>query len=342
MRDLEKGFIDKNKILEYVSEEQIFKLVFGYEPIVSQYVTSPFRLDNNPGCWFEYSPRGELRFVDFANNRVINGIRMSNIDCFDAVQVYFGLGNFYKTLEFIKEKLIDGKDIQPVARVIQPKKSIEKKSVKIYIEARNFDSRDGKFWSRYGISKQNLIKDKVFPVKRIKLLNTKKGNKLIRVYDPCYAFTNFKDEKKKIYRPYKKGRGKFLTNCRADDIGEVDSVPTVGRQLVISKSYKDCRVLRNENLNSVWFQNEGMVPSSEILISLCKGYNEVVVFFDNDEAGIQASSKITSIINKFFPGKAKSLYLPEHLNLEYNISDPADLYHRMGPAYLKEFLKKNL
>jgi len=103
MENLERGFINKDKVLEYVSESQIFELVFGYEPIVHQYVLSPFRSDITPGCWFEYSSRGELKFIDFANNNTINGIRMSNIDCFSAVQVYYELGNFYKTLEFIKE-----------------------------------------------------------------------------------------------------------------------------------------------------------------------------------------------------------------------------------------------
>jgi len=340
MKDLEKGFIDKNKILEYVSEEQIFKLVFGYEPTEYQYTTSPFRVDNSPGCWFQYSLKGELRFVDFANTEIINGIKMSNIDCFDAVQVYYKLGNFYKTLEFIKEKLIDGKNIEHNIRVVKPR--VEKKSVEIYIEVRNFDSRDKRFWNRYGISKQNLIDDNVFAVKKFNLLNTRKGNILKRVYDPCYSYSNFKNNRKKLYRPFKKGRGRFITNCKADDIGELDSLVAYGKQLVISKSYKDCRVLRNENLDSVWFQNEGMVPSNEILISLCKRFSNVVVFFDNDEAGIQASIKITNIINKFFPGKARNLYLPERLNLERNISDPADMYYKMGLKHLQKFLKENL
>jgi hypothetical protein len=339
MKDLERGFIDKNKILEYVSEKQIFKLVFGYEPIVYQYVTSPFRIDNTPGCWFEYSPKGELKFVDFANADVINGIKMLNIDCFDAVQVYYKLGNFYKTLEFIKEKLIDGKNIKHNIRVIKPK---VKEDVEIYVEARNFDSRDKRFWSRYGISKQNLVDDGVFAVKRFNLLNTRKGDILKRVHDPCYSFSNFDDGRKKLYRPFKKGSGRFITNCKADDVGEIDSLVEYGKQLVISKSYKDCRVLRNEELNSVWFQNEGMIPSDEILIPLCKRFTDIVVFFDNDNAGITASKKVSDYINKSFPGKARNLYLPEHLNLERNISDPADMYYKMGSKHLQQFLKEKL
>ena len=66
--EFERGFINKKKILEYVSEEQIFELVFGFEPVECEYVESPFRDDRNPGCWFQYCPSGKLRFVDFANS----------------------------------------------------------------------------------------------------------------------------------------------------------------------------------------------------------------------------------------------------------------------------------
>jgi DNA primase len=100
--------------------------------------------------------------------------------------------------------------------------------------------------------------------------------------------------------------------------------------------------LRNEELNSVWFQNEGMIPSDEILIPLCKRFTDIVVFFDNDDAGITASKKVSDYINKSFPGKARNLYLPEHLNLERNISDPADMYYKMGSKHLQQFLKEKL
>lgn len=339
MEDLERGFIDKNQILEYVSEKQIFELVFKQEPVIYQYITSPFRKDSNPGCWFEYSPRGVLRFIDFANDKVINGIKMNNIDCFDAVQVYYKLGNFYKTLEFIKEKLVNEEVINSKVRIIKP---IVKRSVEIYIEAREFDSRDKRFWSRYGISRQNLVDDNVFAVKRFKMLNTRGGDILKRAYDPCYAYTEFKNNRKKLYRPFKRGGSRFLTNCSANDIGGINSINKNVEQLIISKSYKDWRVLKNRGLNCIWFQNEGMIPSDEILVSLSKNYDNIVVFFDNDEAGIMTSMKVANSINRFFPFRARPLYLPEYLNLERRISDPSDMYYKMGVKNLEQFLKESL
>ena len=338
----ERGFINKDRILKYVSEEDIFELVFGYKPVEFEYVTSPFRDDKTPGCWFERDiSTSKLRFIDFANNEIVGGIKMKNMDCFNAIQVYFKLKNFYRTLEFIKTKLIDGKDIKHDIIHIKPstkQKRIVKKEVKIYISTRDFNSRDKNFWSRYGISKQNLIDDKVFPVKKFKLLNTKKGDFVSTIYDICYAYTEFDSERKKLYRPFKKGKGRFITNCKANDIGGLKSLVPFGRQLIISKSYKDFRVLKNQGLNVVWFQNEGMFPSSEELTSLIERFNKVVIFFDNDEPGIIAANKLRDIVNSNFPKKARSICLPIVL-LQEDIKDPSDLYKNKGEKMLHQFLK---
>lgn len=337
IEELEKGFISKEKILQYVSEEDIFKLVFGYKPVEYQYVTSPFRNDTRPGCWFHVdATTNKLRFNDFGNNEIINGIKMINIDCFDAVQVYFKLPNFYKTLEFIKEQLIDNRNIKNNIVVKKPKVII-KKEVIINIDIKNFTLKDQRYWSKYGITKQQLLDDKVFSVKKYKLLNSKYGDILKRVNTLCYSFNNFDNNRKKLYFPLNKGNKRFITNCKADDIGEINYLPNYGDKLIISKSYKDCRVLRNHNLNCIWFQNEGMIPDISLLYNLCKRFTNIIIFFDNDETGIKASIKIADIINNYFPGKAKSLYLPEYL-CSKSITDPSDMYFKMGQKHLKNFI----
>ena len=65
---IESGFINKNKILEYVTQHDIFELVFGFKPIEFEYITSPFREDSSPGAWFEVDLNtNKLRFTDFAD-----------------------------------------------------------------------------------------------------------------------------------------------------------------------------------------------------------------------------------------------------------------------------------
>ena len=339
---VESGFISKDKILEYVSEEDIFQLVFGYKPVEFEYVTSPFREDTNPGCWFEIDLNtNKLRFTDFADARTINGVKMLNIDCFDSVMVYYGLPNFYKTLEFIKAKLIDGKDVKHniVHRVYTKSKKVEKEKVKILMNTRDFYTEDRSFWQyRYDISKDNLIEDKVFPVRKFKLFNTKTGDHLFRTNDIAYAYTEFASGNKKIYRPKQKGNKKFITNCTANDVGGMFSPIKAGRLLIITKSYKDFRVLKNLGLNVRWLQNEGMFPDSDEFWDLIKNFDKVIVFFDNDEAGIKAAKQLVDLINFTEIDKASFIHLPIDL-LKKKISDPSDLIHRKNKQELISFLK---
>lgn len=340
---LESGFISKDKLLEYVTEKDIFQLVFGFEPVEFDYITSPFREDKNPGCWFETDfNTNKLRFTDFADPRTINGVKMSNIDCFDAVKVYFGLPSFYKTLEFIKAKLIEGRDIKHdiVHKVYTKPKKRVKKRVKILINTRNFLIQDRNFWEkRYGISKQNLIDDKVFPIKKFKLIGTKTGDHTFDTRDIAYAYTEFKSGNKKIYRPNKRGSIRFITNCNEDDVGGMDTPIKSGRLLIITKSYKDYRVLRNLGLNVRWLQNEGMFPKSEEFWKLIENFDKVLVFFDNDETGIKASIDLVNLINFTEINKASSIHLPIEL-FEEGISDPSDLVYRKGMQQLINFLKE--
>lgn len=336
-----RGFIDKNKILEYVTEEQIFELVFGFQPKEFDYVTSPFREDEDAGCWFEYSPSGKLKFVDFGSQIYIRDIKMINIDCFDAVQIYFKTKNLYETLEYIKSRLILGKDVELIPVKTKKRQTIrkKKKKVEIFIQTREFDGRDRQFWEKYGINRKQLVEDKVFAVKRFSMTNTRSGDIRVRTYDICYAYTNFKEGKKKLYRPYQKGKYKFLTNCGSNEIGGINSLPEKGTNLIISKSYKDYRVLKNQGLTVIWFQNEGMIPSKELLMDLCQRFTYITVFFDNDKTGVETSKKVAEVLNSYVPNKAGAMYLPIDL-LVSGIKDPSDFIERYGQNKLKQFLSK--
>lgn len=328
----ESGFIDKHKILQYVSEEEIFKLVFGFIPSEYAYVLSPFRKDNKPGCWFEKNLEGRLVFRDFAyGNRPI--------DCFEAVKIHYKLKGFYESLKFVYNHFIKGRKLE---NKVQFKYTPQiKKEVEILFESRDFLNKDAKYWIRYGVSKDQLIADKVFPVKKFHLLNTKNGDVKNRVYESCYAFTDFNSQKKKLYFPFRKGSARFISNCKKNDIGNINKIPSLGRQLIITKSYKDCRVLTNMGKYCIWIQNEGMIPDNEVLIPIIKNYSDIIVWYDNDEAGIKASQKLSDKINLVLPNKSRPITLPTSLNNE-GISDPSDLYFKKSANSLKYFINNNL
>lgn len=342
MENLERGFIDVEKILAYVSEEEIFSLVFEELPQEYEYICSPFREDTNPGCWFSRDINGSLRFTDFGNPETYDGIKMNNIDCFDAVRVHYKLPNFYRTLEFVYDRLIRGRkgDIQ-----IRESSTFSKRKKKapfhFTFEPRDFEARDRRYWEPYGIARQQLIDDKVFPVLRYRLFNTKSGNYTVRPNTICYVFTEFSSGRKKMYLPLSKTR-RFITDCTEDDLGGLSSLDEYGETLVITKSYKDWRVLKNTGLlNVVWTQNEGMFPSNNTLIKLCRRFKDIVVFFDNDMTGMEAAIRLTELINVFLPGKARYIFLPEKF-FNQGMLDPADARKIVGQETLKNFLYEHI
>jgi len=329
------GFISQEAILAYITQEEIFELVFGYQPVEYVYVTSPFRTDNRAGCWFERTTSftGKLRFVDYGSKQLHN----KPLDCFDAVKLYFKLPNFYQTLEFVYERLIKNKI---KTKGVFKLESIERKYATLNFDSRAFTFQDAKFWRSYGISKQNLIDDKQFAVSKFYIVDGKNGNTASRVYDIAYADTNYEDGRKKIYFPHRKGKGRFVTTCRKDDIGGLHLLPPFGHQLIITKSYKDWRVLTNHGKYAIYLQNEGMIPSEALLMNIVKGFRKVIVWYDNDTQGIASSEKLVPIINNHFRDKATSLWLPEELNPK-GISDPSDLYLKKGQPVLQQFLNQN-
>ena len=327
------SYLTKDNILERISQEDIFKMVFKHTPKEHQYLKSPFREDNTPNCYFEWY-KDTLYFIDWAE-----ATKRKHRDCFNVIQDAYGV-SFFKALEIIATNIAKDTTIQPprIKREIIQEDKVKKD---IPFKARAFNNaKDREFWSNYGITKANLIEDEVFPIIWYKVYSKRfKTYVVIRPNTRSYLIGNF-GERVKIYTPDIKGQGKWVTNCTQNDIGGNNSLVTSGPLLVITKAYKDYRVLKNQGIEVRWFQNEGQRPSDEYLLNLVEGFKKVVVFYDNDNTGIKASVEIAEYINTIYPNKATSLHLPVKLSKE-NISDPSDLYKIKGKEELQKFLRKN-
>lgn len=337
-------FISKEEILRRITQEEIFKMVLGYLPREHSYVFSPFRQDNMPDCYFEWY-KDNLYFIDWAEPIQ----KRRHRDCFNMVQDSFGV-SFYKSLEIVNDhfklNLLAGHH-DDSDYVIGQRKKVEEQKKKIKspksmpFKARMFNAQgDRDFWQPYEITRSDLIKDEVFPIIWYKVFSKRlKSHVVIRPNTRSYLIGNF-NPRVKIYTPDKKGKGKWATNCTQNDIWGYDDLPLFGKQLVISKSYKDYRVLKNQGTTVIAFQNEGMLPSQEILESLIERFEEIIVLFDNDRAGIEAAKKLVETINEVQPGKARFIYLNTSL-LRHRISDPSDYIKGKGREQLMWFLHEN-
>jgi|SRR6187402_211231 len=328
------------EILCRVSEEDIFSIIIKEEIIEDKgaFYKAPYRNDEIADCYFTRYD-GHLRFIDFADYQRAK-------TCFGLLQRAYNI-SYREAMELINNhfKLGLGDNLEKTKEVVIENDCVEEeKIVKSFKERvitylpRQFDYKDKQFWDKYGITKQNLIDDKVVPVEIYRSTNRKGETFTIRCFDICYAYTDFENNKVKIYRPHAITKeAKWFTNCSQNDVGSLQHLPQEGELLIISKSYKDCRVLRNMGLNSCWFQNEGMIPGTAIIEDLSKRFKKILVWFDNDSAGMTNSRIVIQYINSIHPDKAKNIMLPPRLLTE-QIKDPSDFYASKGKEELIKFL----
>lgn len=315
-----------NEILLRVSQEEIFSIV--YQPVLNEFILSPLREDDsNPKCYFEWY-NDKLYFIDFAYST-------RPLDCFGFIGEYYGLSH-YKVLSLVNEHFELGlgyslNSPKPV-RIKHNNQVVTEKNTTIFFNPRPYINEDGKFWSRFKITKQQLVSDHVYAVRWYKIQSSK-TDKIIRPFFPTYAIYEFKP-RIKLYAPQSK-KLKWITNCNANDIGNINNIDVYGLHLLITKSYKDCRVIRNiGKKNVIWFQNEGMIPDSKYITMLGKRFRNISVLFDNDESGKKALIKVVNTLNLHFPGKFDGYTLTDY-------NDPAEMVEHAGDKPLIQFFKHN-
>lgn len=309
--------ITKDEILEIATQEEIFELGLGFYPEEERNYTSPFRKDKNPGCFFEYY-EGTLRFKDFADSRRINGVTVNNCTCFDSIIIKKGY-TFGETLRYIHYHFKDRVPDKKRKYLIENKYSKPRTNI-IVPYSRPFNTYDKDFWSDYYITKDNLIEDSVFAVKNLYIKTSSKSFTLsFSGLNVSYCYPDFEENRKKIYMPRREKKKRFITDCKDEDIGGWFDLPVLGNLLVITKSYKDYRVLKNTGLTVIWLQSENILPK-EKLEQLVKRFDKIVVFYDNDRAGYVGSENIVDFLNSCMEDIASRLFVPK----VKNVTDPSD------------------
>ena len=289
---------DIDSFIKSINQEECFKIVFK-DGIPEGKFTSPFRDDNNPGCFFNVY-QGILYYVDFAESK-------THLNCIEFLAKKDNTSAQEVVLNIIK----GNKFTNDIHRYNYVKYS---STTKISIVKRRWSKKDKVFWEKYGITKAQLNEDGVVPIKRFTIT---KDDVVKTIYPKTISYGYILGTRIKIYSPY--SPYKFINNCRIDTIG---GTPTrVGELLIITKSYKDYRVIKNCGFLDVqWFQNEKVIPKKNYIINIGKHYDRIIVFYDNDETGIKGAYDVSGAINKYFPGKAKPLTFPS--NFPYK--DPSD------------------
>lgn len=270
----------KGAILSRVTQEQIMRYYLKIEIDLNKLYRSPLREDKNPGCSFYYAKSGRLYFNDFALGK--------KYDFIGVVQTLYNC-SYVRALRIIRDEI---HMIKGVDGVVEQKEDVDIRIVATPVVH--------SYWSKYCISPEILELFDVFTVSSVYrnedlYLKSNRNN-------PIFAYL-FPSGRIKIYRPYSKTT-KWYGNATGEDIGGANALPKKGKLCFITSSIKDCMVLRVLGFGAVCMQGEGYGINGktsevmkELVGSLKKRFNHVVLLLDNDDSGIKFAAELSKAFN---------------------------------------------
>ncbi len=204
-------------------------------------------------------------------------------------------------------------------------KALETSTTSIRVVKKPLSLVGAAYWQQYGISPEHLEEDSVSELDHYWLLRDDNAYKFNWSKENPIFCKDFSEElnmknKYKIYKPLAPKDQKHYQNIGSDVLYGFKELPPVGHMLIITKSYKDWRVLKNMGYTALGFQGESSTPKPETMLNLRKWFNKVVVFFDNDTPGIQAAKKLD------YHYGLKNITIP----IETGVKDPSDHYKEYG------------
>lgn len=328
--------LTKENILKHVDSYQLFKTYCKNFRELDKPFSSEFRTDNNPSCavivW-----KGDLLYKDFGEN---------SYRIFDYISRKFDI-SYHESLQKVNNdfdlKLGYPVEIEP-ATVITPMssdidlKKHEKRGTIIEISARDWTESDKRYWSSYRIPLQLLEYHNIKSISGYRITNSKKDRAYyaINPFQLAYSYDYYWSNgifRRKLYFPRSKTT-RFISNVDNTIVQGWTLLPrNGGKILFITKSYKDILIF---NLLGYWAvapNNEGANIPDQVMHKLKERWENIYVWYDNDQTGITEGKKF-----------AEKFELSFTCNPENYPKDPSDFVKKYDfdkfDALINNFLKK--
>lgn len=280
--------ITKELLLSKNSQETYFEHYLGI-PVRNGLFCSPSLVrvgDKNPTCAFYKNKTGILKYKDFAG---------PTFDFIGCVMHIFNC-NYHQALKIIANDfgIVETNNIEKNLRKIDYTGYIlkETEKAKIQVEVQDFTTKELKWWESFGISTTTLKKYKVYSVKSI-FLNGIYFNSSTES-SPIYGYYGGTDsegnELWRLYMPTKR-KYRFLSNWPSVRLQGVRQLPKSGNHCILTKSMKDVMLLHEFGIISCATTSENIVISDNQYSKLKNHFNNILVFFDNDLAGVKGAHK---------------------------------------------------
>lgn len=280
--------ITKELLLSKHSQETYFEHYLGV-PVTKGLFVSPaiIRKDKRPTCAFYKNGSGLLKYKDFAGPTFdFIGCVMYIFNCsyYNALRI---IANDFRIIE--SEKLT--KNLQKIEYTGNILKETEK--ARIQVQLKDFSEKELEWWSAFGISKATLKKFNVFSIQSV-FLNGYYHDSSTES-SPIYGYyggtTSDGDELWRLYMPTKR-KYRFLSNWPSSRLQGARQLPKSGSHCFLIKSMKDLMLLSEYGLIACAAISENvLITSTQYGKISTKFNNNVLVFFDNDLAGVKGAKK---------------------------------------------------
>lgn len=297
MISIGKPYITIEQIKEKINDFDILNHYFGIDRVPC-IINSPLRIDNNPSFSL-YSKDGiNVLWTDFSTKEHGSTI--------DLLKEYWGEG-YKDVLEHLWKDLPNitntNTNFSNTKRVNRVKSS---SGFKLECKVRDWQDYDIEYWNSFGINLKWLKYADVYPISHKIVI--KDDNRMVFPCDKlAYAYVEFKEGKTtiKIYQPLNTRGYKWSNNHDRSVISLWTKIPEYGEKVVICSSLKDALCLSCQtNIPAIAVQGEGYSMSDTAVKELKRRYKQVYILFDNDNAGISDSKKLseqTGFINLTLP-----------------------------------------
>lgn len=297
MISIGKPYITIEQIKEKISDFDILNHYFGIDRVPC-IISSPLRIDNNPSFSL-YSKDGiNVLWTDFSTKEHGSTI--------DLLKEYWG-ESYKDVLEHLWEDLPNitntNTNFSNTKRINRVKSS---SGFKLECKVREWQDYDIEYWNSFGITLKWLKYADVYPISHKIVIKDDS-----RMVFPCdklaYAYVEFKEGNTtlKIYQPLNTRGYKWSNNHNRSVISLWTKIPEYGEKVVICSSLKDALCLSCQtNIPAIAVQGEGYSMSDTAVKELKRRYKQVYILFDNDNAGISDSKKLseqTGFINLTLP-----------------------------------------
>tara|TARA_R110000868_G_scaffold148357_3_gene370209 strand:- start:6633 stop:7622 length:990 start_codon:yes stop_codon:yes gene_type:complete len=315
--------VTKDFLLNRLTEEMIFSY-YIQDFVTDKPINSPLRKDSIPSFSIT-NKHGTYFYKDFATGDSGDCIKfvaelysISYINAISKIAYDFGLqnANTISSVPIKKNHII---------------KTKSREVVNLQVKFKEWDTLELSYWNKYGITKDTLLKYRVYPISYVFF-----NNYPIKVTF-AFAYIENKDNKVtyKIYQPLAPKEEKWFNNNNYSVWEGWEQLPEKVNILIWTKSRKDVMsIVSTTEYSAIACQAESVIPKDHIVNQLKNKANKIVLFYDNDydkseNWGLNHVKKLSEKFNLPY------IIIPD----EFEVKDYSDFVVKYGAKEAQKLLK---